>query len=202
MKRRERSGDTQPSRVIPARFVKFCLVFCLVSAGCTRPDTSFEIVNYRDHGQIEHLRETFPEAYYDVDREGNIDIVLRAESKRSADNGSRIVQIVRLRSFWRCMPGRTVANRTQLNATVTYCVISPAIVASYAGAGSLFVSQGKHADELTGEVELARLSPGTMVVGDDPVFERSELSGTFQARRDPRQVTRLVNEIERVFGPK
>lgn len=168
--------------------------------GCATRPTVFEIINYRGPGVVERFHQTFTEAYYDIDGHGNVDVVLRVESPTENGAGGRIVQLIHLRTFWRSVPGVTVADRTQLNGTVTYCVISPSLVSSFEGAGSVFCSKRRGRDELTGEVELARLTPCKVVAGGDPLFVRSELSGTFSAVRDPRRVTVLVNEIERVFG--
>lgn len=192
----------QVRTIMPGRRPVLALSVVLFGAGCAAPDTAFEIINYRTQGPPERLTESFPEGYYEVDPQGNVDIVLRTESPGPANDADPIVQVVHLQTFWRSIPGRTVADRTQLNGTVTYCVISPAVVASFEGVGSLFVTQRPRTDELVGALELARLTPGRVIAGRDPVFERMELSGTFRAVRDPRRVTATVNEIRRVFGSK
>ena len=128
--------------------------------------------------------------------------MLRTASSLETAPEDKIVQLVKIETFWRSVPGRTVAHRTQLNATVTYCVISPAIVAGYEGAGSLFLAKNKKSKELSGELELARLKPTQVIIGGDPVFTRSEVQATFRAIHDPRKVTGLVNQMDRMFNDK
>lgn len=173
-----------------------------VLPGCATQGNVVSVVNFRADGPVERLHERFREAYYDSDQQGNVEIVLRTTAPIDSNPAREIVQLITLKTFWKAVPGRTVTHRTQLNATVTYCVISPAVVASYEGVGSLFLTRHKKTKELSGELELARLAPAKVITGGDPVFERCEIQGTFRAVRDARRVTATVNEIERVFGPK
>ncbi len=193
--------STRFDRVSVALGTLITAVVGLTPIGCARPLTTFEIVNYRQSGRVERFHETFDQAYYAVDNQGNIDVVLRTESPIEGDSDANITQLIYLHSFWRSIPGQTVADRTQLNGTVTYCVMSPSIVARFEGAGSLFFSLDKDRNELTGTLELARLTACDKRTAGDSLFARSELSGTFRAVRDPRRVRMFVNDIDRVFAP-
>jgi len=159
------------------------------------------MVDYREAARPRDYREEFPEAYYDVDDEGNIDIVLRQAADASEKDHGAFSQVVYLRAFWTPIPGRTVADATQINACVSYMVIGAGFGAAFEGAGALFFKQNRRGDEIKGKLERASLRPVRALRGASPPFDRTELSGEFRAVRDRRRVSRIVNEMNREFGP-
>jgi hypothetical protein len=175
----------------------------LLCAGCsTPPGSTFEIVNYRGPGHVERLHETFDDAFYDVDEHGNVNIILRRITPDRNDPSATIVQFIHLKTFWRSIPGRTIAERTQINGTVHYCIWSGPIVATFDGAGSLFCEVDEAKGTLSGALELARLKPKHQDTHGEPLFERAELSGAFSAKRDSHRVVAATNEIARLFPPE
>jgi hypothetical protein len=168
---------------------------------CSTGRSSFEIVDYRESGAAKRYREMFSEAYYDIDPAGYVQIALRRSQPGRADPNTKITQIIHIRSIWQSIPGRTVANETQINGTVSYSIMSGRIGATFEGAGSVFCRQDRDQDMLTGTLELAILKPMRKIAGGRPLFERAQLSGRFRAERDRRRLIRLVNETNRLFGP-
>jgi hypothetical protein len=193
-KRPESSTSLPPSATL--------FLLCAIMVGCRTTPTQLIVVNYLGSGEVERFGETFEEAYYDRDAQGNVDIVLRRASRNTQTPADKITQIVHLKTIWRSIPGRTVAHRTQLNGTVTYCIVGPSIAATFEGAGSIFYKQEKRSGELIGSIDLARLSPVRRIGDHEPLFDHAELSGTFRAKHDPLRVVTAVNEINRVFGPE
>ncbi len=179
--------------------LSLCLFF-LAPSGCSVRSSAFQIVDYRDAGDAKRYQETFDEAYYDLDDHGNVNIVLRrAGAGRRGEQD--ITQIIRIRSVWRSVPGRTASHRTQINSTVSYFVTGGRIGDTFEGAGAVFFTQNRGKNILTGTLDHSVLRPKRQLAPGEPLFARAELSGTFRATRDRRQVVRIVNEADRLFGP-
>jgi len=168
--------------------------------GCAVRPSAFEIVDYREPGDAKRYRETFDEAYYDLDQHGNVNIVLRRSGGRSAGE-SEVTQIIRIRSVWRPVPGKTGSHATQINATVSYYIVGGRVGDTFEGAGSVFFTQNRGKNILTGSLDRAVLRPKRQLATGEPLFARAELSGEFRAARDRRQVVRIINEADRLFGP-
>ena len=171
----------------------------LLSSACSTPMSSLEILDYRDGGDARRYRETFDEAFFDVDAQGNMDVVLRRADPGSENPGLDITQVVHIHTVWRSVPGTTVAERTQINATVTYHVIHGNVGASFEGAGSVFFTQSRHRDALEGTIDLAVLIPTRRLGGGSAIFSRAEISGAFYARKNRRKLVRIINDSERLF---
>jgi len=168
--------------------------------GCTVGPSTFEIVDYRNPGDAKRYRESFDEAYYDCDQNGNVNIVLRRTGGRSAGE-SEVTQIVRIRSVWRPVPGKTGSNATQINATVSYYIVEGRVGDTLEGAGCVFFTQNRAENALSGSLDRAVLLPKRQLTSGEALFARAELSGEFRATRDRRQVVRIMNEADRHFGP-
>lgn len=180
------------------------LVFFLLPSslfGCAAHPSAFKIVDYKEAGDAKHYRETFDEAYYDLDPQGNVNIVVRRAGGRRGAGESEITQIVRIRGVWRSVPGRTTSHKTKINATVSYYVVGGRIGDTFEGAGSVFFTQDRGKKTLKGSLDRAVLRPKRQLASGEPLFARAELSGSFRAVRDPRQVVRIANEADRLFGP-
>lgn len=170
--------------------------------GCAGSKSVFEIVDYRPGTPPSRYQEVFSEAYYQFDGSGNVDVVLLRTQPSEDWPDLDITQIIHLESVWRPIPGETVAERTQINGMVTYCIISGNLGATFEGAGSIFFSHNARKDRLEGSLDLAMLRPTRQLTSTSDYFTKAELSGRFIARRDGRRVTRIVNDIERRFGPR
>ena len=168
--------------------------------GCSVRSSTFEIVDYRDAGDAKRYQETFDEAYYDLDEHGNVNIVLRRTSTDQRGEQD-VTQVIRIRSVWRPVPGRTASHRTQINAAVSYFVAGGRIGDTFEGAGAVFFRQNRGKTVLAGTLDHSVLRPKRQLAPGEPLFARAELSGTFRATRDRRQVVRIIHEADRLFGP-
>lgn len=197
-----RRGQTLRLARRDARIVAGITLALLAAGGCTqRPVISvIRLVDHRAPGSTERLRETFQEAWYNLDRHGNVDLVLRRSSHPGAGAENALTQVVHIRSVWRPIPGRTVTHRTQINGTITYYLVSGRTGTAYDGAGSVFFKE-KRGGRLIGAIEHAKLHPTRHLASSSPLFTRAEISGEFAAVHDPRRVIQLVNEMNRLFGP-
>lgn len=180
------------------------LVFATIPfliAGCATPVSTFKVVDFREPGKAHTYRESFDEAYYDVDQSGNVNVVIFRESPSVNDLDEKITQVIHIHTMWRSIPGTTVAHRSQINGTVIYGIVGGRMGVTFEGAGSVFFDENKKKQELTGTLELARLRPTRKLTDDSTLFHHAELSGTFFAVRDRRRVVRTINEMNRLFGP-
>lgn len=176
------------------------LLWCVL-AGCAAPQSRFTIVDHREVGAPRTYAETFDEAFYDIDARQNLQLVLRREQPSASDPRTQIVQIISIRSLWRPIPGRTNAESAQINGTVAYAILSGERGATFEGAGSVFFQPPGGQGPLYGSLDRAMLRPTRSRGGDEGLFRHAVLSGSFAAVRDRRQVVRLTNELNRLFGP-
>lgn len=167
---------------------------------CSVQSTTFQVIDHREPGDARTYSETFDEAYFDLDPHGNVDLVLRRGG--DANPGESITQVIHIKSFWRSIPGETVAHRSQINATVVYHIVVGRTGATFEGAGSVFFRHDRKKDVLTGSLDLAFLRPTRELVAGNPLFRRAELSGEFRAARNPRRVVRIINDMNQLFGLK
>ncbi len=193
------NGYTVPA--VGAGFSVALALLLFAIPGCSVGESTFEIADYREPGVAKRYRESFDEAYYTLDDDGNLDLILRRSEPSESDPKHIITQVIHIRSVWRCIPGETVTHRTQINGTVSYHIISGRVGATFEGAGSVFFKHRKRTDTLTGTLDLASLRPKRRLAGGADLFRRAELRGRFRATRDPRRVVRIINEMNRLFGP-
>lgn len=177
-----------------------CLALLIPLIGCAVRTSTFEIIDYRGDGGAERYHQSFDEAYYAVDGQGMVSIVLQREAASQSNPGGSVRQVIHLRSVWRCIPGETVSHRTQINGTVSYHLVTGQVGATFEGAGSLFFSEDQEKRTLTGSLELATLKPTRRLAASHDLFRKAELKGQFHATYDPRRVRRILNDMNRLFG--
>lgn len=187
----------------PKAWILAIMLSSALAVGCSTRATTFEITDYRDVGDARRYSETFDEAYYTLDERGNVDIVLRrATVPGDTGAGQAITQVIHIRSVWRSIPGATVAHRTQINATVSYHILSGRIGATFEGAGSVFYQRVRKSDVIRGTLDLATLRPKRRLTAGTTLFRQAEIVGKFEAKEDPRRVIQIMNEMNRLFGPR
>lgn len=172
----------------------------LFLSACAVRESAFEITDYREPGVEETYRETFDEAYFDIDEHDNVDVVLRRCSPDEEHPSQTITQVIHIRSFWRSIPGTTVAHPTQINGTVRYHIVAGRLGATFEGTGSVFFEPDRSGDTLTGSLDLALLRPKRRLATGGDLFTKAQLTGHFRALRNPRKVVQLVNDMNRLFG--
>jgi len=191
-----------PRQIVGVLCSVLAMTGCITGLGCVAAPSTLDITDYRSDGPPQTYREVFPDAYFDLDAAGNVNLVLRRSEVSHEAPGTRITQVVHLRSVWRPIPGVTVAERTQINGTVTYSIISGSLGATFEGAGSIFFELDNDKQRLEGSLDLATLIPVRRLAASGDFFEKAELSGRFVASRDGRRVARIVNDMNRRFGPR
>ncbi len=156
---------------------------------------TLHIVNHLPNGQSNHYREKFEEAYFTEDGSSQIELVLRRADRSSVGGRDDLVQVVHVRTFWRSIPGITVAESTQINATITYAITRGTQTTVLRGAGSVLIHLNRKGDVLTGTIERAIVKPVEQA-GHQAFFDKVELSGKFTAFKDRRSTIRIANELE------
>jgi hypothetical protein len=168
---------------------------------CTIQQSRLDVIDFAEDGSTNHYVESFDEAYYDIDDNGNLDLILRrANAGRMADELD-LTQVVHIRSIWRSIPGQTIAHDDQINATINYAIMASSTGHTFEGAGSVFFRVSKRKGVLTGELGRAVVKPSRQTSPTRPLFSRAALSGSFRAIYDPKQVKLIKNELRRIFGP-
>lgn len=176
--------------------------WCFACApGCTTPLTTIRVTDFPAGGEPRRFHESFPEAFYDLDGLGNLQLVLRRSTKVQDEHGGSITQVVHLRSFWRPVPGKDPADDSQINSVVTYAVFDGNSGTAFEGGGAIYFVAAKDEDHLTGSVDRIRLRPVRRFGSGEILFEQAEIAGSFFARRDPLRVAQIANELERMLGP-
>lgn len=169
--------------------------------GCAAPKSVFRFEDHSVNAQPRVYVTEFDESFFDMDRAGNLMLVLRRTDEPPEQRGWPTEQVLVLRSVWEPVPGRTFAERTQINATATYAILSGRSGATYEGAGSIFFHRAGDGETMSGTVEHVVLKPRRKRTPDSVLFDHVVLSGQFHARRDRRETIRAANELHRVFGP-
>ncbi len=173
----------------------------LAAGGCSYNVTRFDILDHRTEGDPARYFEEFDECYYTTNPLGGFDVVARRVGIGQQGPDERITQIVHLRGIWCPIPGHTHAESTMINATVSYMIISGAGGAGFEGGGFISFRENYKKTVAVGKLELAKLAPVRCLGQGRQIFERAEVRGEFHATRDPRQVTRILAQMRRLFGP-
>jgi hypothetical protein len=196
MVRAHREGENRRRRLRLLALIGVAAV-----SGCGPRGTRFDVVDHRTEGAPTSYFENFETCYYTLDPAGHFDVVAKRTGPGAHNPDERITQVVHLHGIWHALPGRTYADGTMINTTVSYMILDGAGGASFEGGG--FVSFRENYDKTvaTGQLELAKLAPVRRLGEGRPIFERAEIRGEFKAVRDERQVVRILGEMRRRFGP-
>jgi hypothetical protein len=174
-------------------------VLSTLVSGCAAERTRFDVTDYRPSGGPQEYHQSFDECYYRLDAARNLELVARHTTP--GDGGLENIQVVHLRTFWRAVPGRTPAERTMINATVAYMIVTWPTGADFRGSGFVSFTENREGTEVTGRLERSSLKPHRRL-GDAPrLFDRAELTGRFVAERNEARVIEILNDMERLFGP-
>ncbi len=186
-------------------FQKICIAAAVAGAGLlgcrAAPFNRVEVTDIRSDAAPQLHHEDFDESYFRLRDGGLIDLVLRKQTRATADQTRKIVQTIVLRSYWKPFPGRTYANHTMLNANLCYVLVKGDSAIGYEGGGFFQYAEKKGGEVITGKLEGGDLQPLRRVGGDLGIFERARISGKFKARRDDRRTTQIMNRIDQLLGP-
>ncbi len=162
--------------------------------GCATDSARIQITERPSTLEVRRYQETFDEAYYDLGPSGNLRLVLRKRQPASMER-DELTQTIVVESVWRSLPGVTVADRSQINGTVTYGLAGERIVQNLSGAGSVFYYENDAGNRLTGTLAHVTLESQSPELGDG-FLQRIELCGDFSASRNPHQALHVTNEIK------
>jgi hypothetical protein len=173
----------------------------LLASGCQPRRTRFEITDYRDDAPPAKYFEDFDECFYALDADGTLDVVARRVGSTFRDPNTGTTQVLHVRRIWPAVPGMTHVERTQINARVSYWIVGASGGIGFEGGGFVTCNENRAGDVLTGRLELSALTPTRRVEPAPDLFQHAEVTGTFRARRDKRRIVRILNKLERTFGP-
>jgi len=173
----------------------------VVLCGCQEKPTRMELTTFRDPRYPETWAATFQEGYYRRAEHGNVDIVLRSTQPAEKDPTQTIEQIVHIRTLWRPIPGKTLAESSMINALISYVILTPPTGISYDGSGFVSFSLRWRSDEIRGQIEQAELRPRRRCGGAADPFGPVQLRGEFSARPDGPRVLKALHRIEALLGP-
>ncbi len=174
-------------------------VVAILISGCGPEVTRFDIIDYQAGESPREYFQGFDTCYYARDAHGNYDIV--AKHSMVDEAGAPTTQILYIRTFWTSRPGRTLAERTMINATVCYAIISGRDGATFEGGGFASFKENRRRDKIVGKLELSSMSPQRRLGEAGQLFSRAEISGTFVSTQDKMRVIDTLNELHRLFGP-
>ncbi len=212
-------------RRLEVRFAALLAVACglliPVAAGCRKVETRFEVVSYKDPASPECIPEQFDPGSFAVDARGDWDIVFEISPRPvsvsppepadsvpasapaedavfvSEADPQWVSQLIHVRMFWQPRPGRTLAESTQTNATIRYCLFVGGDVIVYEGAGFVCFKKSRDGQTIEGKLESSTLAPAAFVDESDDLFGRCQVKGTFKAEADRRHVVSVVQRIRR-----
>ncbi len=186
-------------------FQKICIAAAAAGVGLfgcrSAPFNRVEVTDIRSDAAPQLHYEDFDESYFRRRDGGLVDVVLRKQTRATADQTRKIDQIIVLRAYWKPFPGRTYANDSMLNANLCYVLIKGDSAISYEGGGFFQYGEKNGGEVITGKLEGGDLQPLRAVGGDLVIFERARITGKFKARRDDRRTTRIMNRIDQLLGP-
>jgi hypothetical protein len=174
------------------------LSLCIFAAGCAPKTTRFVVTDYRT-GDIRRYHQGFDACYYWYDQQRNLHVVAHRED--ADDDDVSTTQLVHLHAFWIPDPGRTKAERSIINTTVSYMILTGSSGATFEGSGFFSFGENRSKTRLTGNLELSSLAPHRRLGSGEKLFQHAELSGEIVAQRNKRKGIALLNEMRHLFGP-
>ncbi len=170
------------------------LALAVSAAGCHPPETRVHIRDFQHPGGPRSLHQNFDEAYYTIDPDGKLRLVLRNEAPSIAIPTENISQVLLIETFWRPIPGITFVESSMINANLTYLIRSGPTARAYEGNGFVSFKENRRKGLLTGKIESANLRP-TGQFGNPPApFGRAHLDGTFRATNRSDRATNIFTQ--------
>jgi hypothetical protein len=171
-----------------------CLVFLVLALGCQTGSNSIVLVNYAHPEKPEKLGQHFNHGYFTRNAFGEYEILLVSTEPISAEGNRVLYQALYATTIWTPQPGRTYADPSQINATITYLVKigdnPDALVVSqtgqatlkYQGTGFISFEVDRSGNVLTGTIEQGLMQPTQKK--SSYRLGTFELSGSFRAVKD------------------
>lgn len=165
-----------------------------VLAGCRQPSVGLELVSYKDPYSPETYVLALDECAYYVDPGGDYHLLGRAsEDDGDGDSADHLLHV---HLFWKPRPGKTFDNETSIDATIRYAIVTSNGASVYAGTGFVYPKKRRMGDQITAEIEVARLRLVSQT-GDVPeILGDSRVSGTLAAENNAGLAIDLLREID------
>lgn len=199
-----------PISARPCRFAGFLLSFlCMVSAnGCGRHATDLQIESFQTVPS-QTYSEQFENGFYAVDSNSNWDLVFEVPptwrepssqpTSAPADQPAQewTSQLLYIKIFWTPNPGRTYAESTQTNCSISYYLLTGRKIMCYEGTGFAYFRPPKAGKPFIGRLESASLHPADHSEGAYDLFGLCRLKGSFVAANDMAKVANSLLTIRR-----
>ena len=163
--------------------------------GCGLPDSEVRLVSYKDREFPEPYTISFADCTYRTEPTGDYHIVARVMHDPDDADAGAITQYMHIHLFWKPRPGRTFVNRSTIDATLRYVIVTDAGTVEYSGTGFVFPKHPRRSDKLIAEIESARLKVSSLVGEPAEMLGDSRLSGVLVATFDPSRTLDLLHEM-------
>ncbi len=187
---RERTGRRRAAAAV----MLIPLLLCLL-AGCRLPDSEVRLVSYKDREFPEPYGIRFTDCTYRTEPTGDYHIVARVAREPGDSNSGAITQYMHIHLFWKPRPGRTFVNRSTIDATLRYVIVTDAGTVEYSGTGFVYPKHPRRSDKLIAEIESARLKVASLVGEPTEMLGDSRLTGVLVATFDPSRTLDLLHEM-------
>ncbi len=191
------------------------------AGGCQSRNSSVEVYSLRSPNQPEVFTEAFSDGHFRLSSERTYEIVFKldpqllevphpetephAEGDDSPDPPPLDLvwtsQILRIQILWQPHPGKSYAESTQTNASITYCLVNGENAISYEGAGFVFFKLSRDGRTMKGRIESASLRPTRYRGSPFDLFGPCRLKGEFTATHGSREVASVRQRLRRLLGP-
>lgn len=203
---------------------RLTIVFAAIlvcASGCQARKSSVEVYSLRSPNQPEVFTEAFSDGHFRLSSERTYEIVFKLdpqllevphlETESHADGEENATapppdlvwtsQILRIQILWQPHPGKSFAESTQTNASITYCLVNGENAISYEGAGFVFFKLSRDGRTMKGRIESASLRPTRYRGSPFDLFGPCRLKGEFTASQGSREVAAVRQRLRRLLGP-
>lgn len=204
----------------------------LVASGCRPAQTQFQVVSFLDPERPVRLAEShLPPGYFSNQPGKNWAIAFQTPpvpvhpeggpqadpstirdstgeaTSQAASETLWMSQTIYIEVFWRPLPGRTFAERSQTNAHILYCLTTGRdpehgeTAVGYRGAGFVYFDLSRDGRSIEGTIESSSLRP---IEGERPekdILGPCRLTGAFTAVEDKRKVAEILQWLRHQLGP-
>jgi hypothetical protein len=177
------------NRLQSRRFALLCGLAAGALCGCQR--ASLQFVSYKEPEFPETISLTFKDCVYRADPGGDLHIA--GVARNETDHG-RTDHYLYVHIFWKPRPGKTYAESTTTDATLTYVVATPRGAARYVGTGFAFPRQ--QPGRMLFDIESGRLLLESRTGDITDVLGDTRVSGTIEAAENPTAMVNILREAQ------
>lgn len=176
-----------------------CMGALVLAGGCGPQTTRIELETHDGSGQASRHYTEFTRAYFKRHPDGQIELLLRTQQPSQLDPTQTITQLVHVQTFWTPRPGRTYAERTQINARVQYAILTPPTGIRYDGGAFVSYKTDPITQEMVGWIESGELGPRFQMGNAVEPFGPARITGTFRATENPGEIVTTLQMLRSQF---